>query len=274
MGSRVDLLLWAWIVLDSGVCSVVLPEITDGKFIDECVREHNRARSSVNPPASDMLYMTWDEALAITARAWAKHCVFDHNPRLKDVSSVHPTFSSVGENIWTGYPPSSFDATKAIKKWVDEKADYNYERNTCSKVCGHYTQVVWGSSYKVGCAAELCPNGVKYFNNREGVVFVCNYATAGNTNRRRPYETKGAACSGCEGTCSDSLCRDQKRDSQQRYSWTPYWDPTPDRDPSLDATHTGSSYVTILVVRPVGLIFTFITAYAVHHYYPDVFCYE
>ncbi|XP_022604712.1 glioma pathogenesis-related protein 1 isoform X3 [Seriola dumerili] len=185
MGSRVDLLLWAWIVLDSGVCSVVLPEITDGKFIDECVREHNRARSSVNPPASDMLHM-----------------------------------------------------------------------------------VVWGSSYKVGCAAELCPNGVKDFSDREGVVFVCNYATAGNFNNRRPYETKGAACSGCEGTCGDSLCRDQKRDSQQSYSWTPDW------DPSLAATYTGSNYVTILVVRPIGLIFTFITAYAVRHYYPDVFCYE
>lgn len=50
--------LWAaWIMLDSAVISVSLPDITDKKFIDECVMEHNKARSSVTPAASDMLYM-------------------------------------------------------------------------------------------------------------------------------------------------------------------------------------------------------------------------
>lgn len=57
MGSTVAALLWAWIILDFAGCSVSLPEITDGKFIDECVREHNRARSSVRPAASNMLHM-------------------------------------------------------------------------------------------------------------------------------------------------------------------------------------------------------------------------
>lgn len=160
--------------------SVLLPEITDGKFIDECVREHNRARSSASPPASDMLYMTWDEGLAITARAWARHCVFEHNIYLKDVRRVHPTFSSVGENIWAGYPPSYFNVLGAIKSWVDEKQYYDYNSNVCTNVCGHYTQVVWASSYKVGCAAQLCKKGVKNtrFASEEGVIFVCNYATA------------------------------------------------------------------------------------------------
>lgn len=51
------MLLWAWIILDSGGYSVSLLEITDEKFIDECVKEHNWARSSVKPPSSDMLYM-------------------------------------------------------------------------------------------------------------------------------------------------------------------------------------------------------------------------
>lgn len=52
-----EISLWVCFILESGVFSVSLPEITDGKFIDECVKEHNRARSSVSPPASDMLYM-------------------------------------------------------------------------------------------------------------------------------------------------------------------------------------------------------------------------
>lgn len=261
MRSVVEILLWAWIILNSRVCSVSLPEITDGKFIEECETEHNRARSSVSPPASNMLYMTWDEGLAITARAWARRCVFEHNDR-----RVHPAFSSVGENIWTGYPPSSFNVAKAIKSWVDEKHYYDYNKNTCSDVCGHYTQVVWASSYKVGCAIQLCPNGVKKAYSPESAIFVCNYATAGNINGRRPYESQGEACSGCKDTCEEKLCRSQERDSQKSYNWTPDWDSSPDT--------SGSNYVTILVVRPIALIFTFITAYAVHHFYPNVFCYE
>ena len=66
MGSTVKMLLWVWVVLDLGVCSVSLPEISDKKFIDECVREHNRARSSVSPPASDMLYMVSEDGVLIS----------------------------------------------------------------------------------------------------------------------------------------------------------------------------------------------------------------
>ncbi|XP_073337023.1 GLIPR1-like protein 1 [Pagrus major] len=271
MGSAVWMSLWAWIILDSGVCSVSLPEITDGKFIDECVSEHNRARSSVSPAASDMLYMTWDAGLAITARAWARHCLFEHNTYLDDARRVHPTFSSVGENIWAGYPPSFFNVASAVKKWVDEKQEYDYNSNRCTKVCGHYTQVVWAGSYKVGCAAQLCPNGVKStnFDTEEGVIFVCNYALAGNVIGRKPYLY--GPCSKCDGICEGNLCRNPKRDSQKSYNWTPDWDPA---KVNSDNAAEGSSYVAVLVVRPIALIATFIAAYAVRHFYPDVFCYE
>lgn len=55
------------------------------------------------------------------------------------------------------------------------------------------------------------------------------------------------------------------------YSWTPDWDPAKGNDGNA-AYH--SSYVRVLVVRPIALIATFIAAYAVRHFYPDVFCYE
>ncbi|XP_062299339.1 GLIPR1-like protein 1 isoform X2 [Scomber scombrus] len=236
----VEILLWVWIALEYGVNSDSLSEITNRMFIEQCVKAHNEARSSVDPPASDMLYMTWDEGLAITARAWARQCVFKHNIYLKDVRRVHPNFRSVGENIWAGYPPSSFDA-------------------------------VWASSFKVGCAAQLCPNGVKdtNFATKEGVIFVCNYATAGNVNGGRPYATQGAACSKCEGTCENNLCRSQERDLEKSYNWSP------DLDLSEAAPENrGSNYVTVLVARPIALICTFIAAYVVHYFYPDMFCYE
>ncbi|CAG5927287.1 unnamed protein product, partial [Menidia menidia] len=140
MGSTVKMLPLFWVVLDLGVYSLSLPEISDSKFIDECVTEHNIARSSVNPPATNMLYMTWDQGLAITARAWARHCVFEHNIHLKDVRRMHPVFPSVGENIWTGYPPSHFNVSVALKSWVNEKEYYDYQTTSCTKICGHYTQ--------------------------------------------------------------------------------------------------------------------------------------
>ncbi|CAJ1055613.1 glioma pathogenesis-related protein 1 [Xyrichtys novacula] len=247
MGCSLEGLLWAWIILNSGVCSVILPEITDRRFIAECVKGHNRARSAVSPPASNMEYMTWDEDLAIIAKGWAENCVFEHNPRRSE-----STATSVGENIWTGYPPSSFETAGAIHSWDNEKEFYDYANNRCSKVCGHYTQVVWASSNKVGCAAHLCPNGVQEsgFGAKAGVIFVCNYAPSGNVNRRRPYDSEGAACSGCEGACVDNLCRS---------GWAP---------------ESQSQIVDVLVVRLIVLIFTFVAAYAVRHFYPDIFCYE
>lgn len=84
---------------------------------------------------------TWDEGLAVTARAWARFCVFEHNIHLREVRRMHPTFTSVGENLWVGYPYAQFTVKRAVKLWVDEVQDYNYYQNQCSKVCGHYTQV-------------------------------------------------------------------------------------------------------------------------------------
>jgi len=38
---------------------------------------------------------------------------------------------------------------------------FNYDDRTCAtgEVCGHYTQVVWAKSYKVGCGAAFCEDG-------------------------------------------------------------------------------------------------------------------
>lgn len=52
---------WTWTLLDvAATSSVKLPQISDRAFIDECVTEHNKARTSVSPPASNMLYMVGD----------------------------------------------------------------------------------------------------------------------------------------------------------------------------------------------------------------------
>ena len=42
----------------------------------------------------------------------------------------------------------------AVTAWVNEEADYHYASNTCDagQMCGHYTQIVWATTTKLGCA--------------------------------------------------------------------------------------------------------------------------
>ncbi|XP_058628420.1 GLIPR1-like protein 1 isoform X2 [Onychostoma macrolepis] len=216
-----------------------------------------------------MRYMTWDEGLAVTARAWARFCLFKHNIYLREVRKVHPTFTSVGENIWAGAPYSSFKPESAVQSWNDEDQFYDYNTNQCKpgKVCGHYTQNVWADSYKVGCAAQACPNGVAEtsFSTKPGVIFVCNYATAGNYRGVAPYRS-GASCSSCrEETCENNLCRNSTRDAPQSYNWTPDWDPA--------LSSCGSFCLAVVIIRLISVPLIFACVYCLQRRY-NLFAYE
>ncbi|XP_008519945.1 glioma pathogenesis-related protein 1 isoform X1 [Equus przewalskii] len=139
---RVTLAVTAWMVsLVSSYSSPAdtLPDIKNEDFIKECVRMHNKFRSEVQPTASDMLYMTWDPGLAQIAKSWARNCQFSHNTRLKPPHKLHPNFTSLGENIWTG-SLSLFSVSSAVTAWYNESKFYDFKTRKCSNVCGHYTQ--------------------------------------------------------------------------------------------------------------------------------------
>lgn len=143
------------------------------------LQAHNEARAAEGvglPP------LAWDPELASIARAWAASCedvqapfgLLDHNQGRSD---GYPGY--VGENIHAASartPPA-----RAVESWMEERADYDYDTNTCSGVCGHYTQVVWKGTTRVGCALADCP-GLTF---RYAVV--CNYAPGGNLVGARPY---------------------------------------------------------------------------------------
>lgn len=140
---QVTLAATAWmfsLVSSYSYTANTLPDIENEDFIKDCVWIHNKLRSEVYPTASDMLYMTWDPELSRISKAWAKNCKFGHNPRLGPPHKLHPNFTSLGENIWTG-SLSLFSVSSAIINWYKEIQYYDFRTRRCNKVCGHYTQV-------------------------------------------------------------------------------------------------------------------------------------
>lgn len=145
---------------------------------------HNQVRTAVDLTGSSggaLGSLEWDASLAATAAAYAARCIdadgdglVDHNPNRSD---GHPYY--VGENIYASSGKAT--AKAAVDAWAGEAAMYHYAANTCDRVCGHYTQIVWRGTQKVGCALQNCP-GLKYPS-----TIVCDYGPGGNINNQRPY---------------------------------------------------------------------------------------
>lgn len=117
--------------------------------------------------------LEWSDQMALLADDWARQlakedCAFKHRPN-----------NNYGENLFYG-TAGYYTAADAVDAWGEEKSDYNYNSNKCKpgKMCGHYTQIVWKNTAKVGCAKVVC-NG--------NVIWVCNYDPPGNWVGEKPY---------------------------------------------------------------------------------------
>ncbi|XP_021893084.1 protein PRY1-like [Carica papaya] len=134
----------------------------------EFLVEHNKVRSSVGQP-----FYLWDKKLEDFARSWA-------NERIQDCKMIHSD-GPYGENLFWG-GSNRWTAAEAVRLWADERQFYNAENNTCQegKTCGHYTQIVWRDSYKLGCARVECRKG--------GVFIVCAYDPCGNYEGESPFD--------------------------------------------------------------------------------------
>ena len=74
--------------------------------------------------------------MARVAQNYAEECVFEHNPNAR---AQQNTFSFVGENLATATGPADFPGF--VQSWYNEVDDYDFDSNSCNRVCGHYTQV-------------------------------------------------------------------------------------------------------------------------------------
>lgn len=137
---------------------------------NEMLDAHNAVRRNVSPAADPPIPdLVWDDDLAASAQAWADGCKFQH--------------SGPGENLYASSGSSS--PQDVVDSWASEVANYTYSNNSCSGVCGHYTQIVWRDTARVGCAATQCDN-LDAFGG-PGEMWVCQYDPPGNFVGRKPY---------------------------------------------------------------------------------------
>jgi len=137
------------------------------------LREHNRVRADVGVGK-----LTWSKKLGRYAQAWTDHlaatsCEMQHRPREGKWKQHH------GENLFIG-TAGFYSVREAVLAWESEKSDYRYGvfNGSSRKPIGHYTQVIWKNTTRVGCGQTLC-NG--------NLIVACNYDPPGNWIGQKPY---------------------------------------------------------------------------------------
>lgn len=118
---------------------------------------HNAYRKRHDVPA-----LTWSPRVSRSAEAWARKCQFQHESQ-----------SEYGENLYAvwGQPNVERALSNAASAWYDEIGQYSYTNPGFSMSTGHFTQVVWRNSKRVGCAARQCG---------PMTLVVCRYDPPGN----------------------------------------------------------------------------------------------
>jgi uncharacterized protein YkwD len=135
------------------------PTVALNKQQQEILFLHNKIRTQHQ--AANLI---WDNALAHYAEQYAAKCEFKHSG------------SPYGENLAAGYP--SIRAN--IDAWYQERKYYSYTHPGFSVKTGHFTQLIWQASKKLGCGFAAC-NGK---NGTPGNYLVCEYSPAGNVTNQ------------------------------------------------------------------------------------------
>ena len=135
------------------------------------------AAHNVERKALGLAPLVWDNSLAAAATAYA------HQLARTDVwghSAAHQRVDQ-GENLWMG-TRSRFSLTRMVGEWAAEKRFFrsgvfpNVSRSGSWQDVGHYTQMVWPSTTKVGCSVR---------SSAQWDYLVCRYSTPGNAMGQR-----------------------------------------------------------------------------------------
>lgn len=164
--------LGCWSILVAlGIAAPAGAQPFAAQFPARLLAAHNleRTRASVAP-------LVWDNDLGVGAAAYAQQMAitgrFAHSNR--------QARRGIGENLWMG-THGSFALEAMVGGWASEKRWFragifpNVSRTGNWEEVGHYSQMIWPTTTRVGCALAATPR-VDYL--------VCRYATAGNIDGR------------------------------------------------------------------------------------------
>lgn len=141
------------------------------QFPARVLAAHNAQRSQAGVPP-----LVWDNALGTAAAAYAQQLAMTGRFEHSDRSQRRGT----GENLWMG-THGAFSVEAMVGGWASEKRFFapgtfpNVSRSGSWEDVGHYTQMIWPTTTRVGCALASTPR-IDYL--------VCRYAGAGNIDGR------------------------------------------------------------------------------------------
>ncbi|XP_048585232.1 cell wall protein PRY3 [Nematostella vectensis] len=108
----------------------------------------------------------FDKDLSDAARAWAQKLAQD------DDKLTHEPGVKEGENV-ASVPSSNTAIMDAFDAWYDESSKYDYANAKFSKETGHFTQLVWKATQKMGIGTAKNAKGDKEY-------VVARFSPAGN----------------------------------------------------------------------------------------------
>jgi pathogenesis-related protein 1 len=134
--------------------------------------------------------LIWDDAIAAYAQKWADHlkahngCDWQHRSKAGMLEG-----KNYGENLAWNWTSMSIKAGTYIESpefalwgWSSECKDYSYADASCTphEQCGHFTQIVWQKTMRVGCGMAVCDGAKTSKGVGRAEVWVCNYDPSGN----------------------------------------------------------------------------------------------
>lgn len=175
------------LALALAACDLAPPRMIEPRPADapasrgpDLLRDTMLAGQNAERAALGLPLLVWDEQLAVAARDYAEemartgHFIHADQPFGPDRQ---------GENLWMG-TRAAYRYDEMVGHWLDERRFYinrptpGFSRTGRWQDASHYTQIVWRTTQRVGCAMA---------SNRGSDFLACRYWPPGNVVGQMAY---------------------------------------------------------------------------------------